>query len=986
MYEMLLTQVKTARKYSALFYRVDLHIHTHESDDFPCLGNKPGCATELTSKDKSACAEFFIQSAVNSGLDLIAITDHNRNRLATEIASLANDKLVVLPGMEVSLKTSFLPNSTIHILALFPERYEHGDIERVFSNTGMPLYSERNDATVLDMPVQDFVKAVHDGGGICVASHVNSSKGIRDLFRSSNISLIKNELRRKELLLRKSRSILSEQETQELIRMGTNCEELEDDIQNRYLQFLVTYGLDAVEVQHGTERQFYTGTHVDDLGIRPIPCLVGSDAHNLSDIGLSGCTTYIKMTNPGYTDLRKALRDPGTRIRFDHDVPRPRIARILGVQFEGGFFGANTIGFSDNLTCLIGGRGSGKSATIEALRYTLEQPLECLPITKRKDINDRLQHTLVDTDIKVVLQDRTGDVYVIKRRYGENRALCLSCDGTPHSDMDVSVATNLRVKIFGWGEIEELARNKRDQLYLIDGFVPEVAQAKQLVTSLMPALRSNTQTILAFAKEIQELLPSVAELSTKKEILAKLNTPELDAVFVNFDANQAAFAAIESIRTVVQSIHEALVKQDNTSHTFKQRLETTFSGAENRLRAYEWFSDFQDAYVSRTDSIEQTYLNLLVEIKGLSVNVDQIKTNLATEFAEIEQNLNTATEEIDASDAKSSRSRRKTLTEEVSNLQSIQDQIDQKQEQIVDLLKDRWNRLVPALETAKQAVTDLRNNKLSELNDQLLKLSSTVKVSISLQHQKDRQAFAKALGTDNPSDPDGLLKNVYRYYKRDKYAENYARVHTPHSFVQAILNDADIECSELCIFVMTEDAKRIDIINKERACSVKSHLHPKDESGYYDTEKLKSILELEHLDIEDLPQISLDGAAIEELSPGQRCSALIPVILLEGDCPLIIDQPEDNLDNRLVFGLVVDIIRALKEQRQIIVATHNPNVPVSGDAEQIVVFNALTRDTCESVVQGSIDREDIVSNVKAIMEGSEEAFRIRADKYGYTHR
>ncbi len=81
--------------------------------------------------------------------------------------------------------------------------------------------------------------------------------------------------------------------------------------------------------------------------------------------------------------------------------------------------------------------------------------------------------------------------------------------------------------------------------------------------------------------------------------------------------------------------------------------------------------------------------------------------------------------------------------------------------------------------------------------------------------------------------------------------------------------------------------------------------------------------------------------------------------------------------------MVVDILRGLKEKRQIIVATHNPNIPVSGDAEQIVVFEASSRECCEVVHQGSIDEEAIVDQIKAIMEGSEEAFRIRAEKYGY---
>ena len=153
-------------------------------------------------------------------------------------------------------------------------------------------------------------------------------------------------------------------------------------------------------------------------------------------------------------------------------------------------------------------------------------------------------------------------------------------------------------------------------------------------------------------------------------------------------------------------------------------------------------------------------------------------------------------------------------------------------------------------------------------------------------------------------------------------------------------------------------------------------------NGHCDSQKLKNLLELELSDIEDRPRILLDGKPIEELSPGQRCSALIPIILVEGQNPLVIDQPEDNLDNKLVFDLVVDILRGLKEQRQIIVATHNPNIPVSGDAEQVVVFESPSKEQCCVAEQGSIDDEAIVQHIKTVMEGGDRAFEIRMRKYG----
>ena len=102
--------------------------------------------------------------------------------------------------------------------------------------------------------------------------------------------------------------------------------------------------------------------------------------------------------------------------------------------------------------------------------------------------------------------------------------------------------------------------------------------------------------------------------------------------------------------------------------------------------------------------------------------------------------------------------------------------------------------------------------------------------------------------------------------------------------------------------------------------------------------KLDALISGDECLVDDVVKIRLDGRPVEDLSPGQRCSALLPVIVLGSNVPLVIDQPEDNLDNQLVTDLVIDILRQLKEQRQIIVVTHNPNIVVSGDAEQVVVM------------------------------------------------
>jgi ATPase subunit of ABC transporter with duplicated ATPase domains len=121
---------------------------------------------------------------------------------------------------------------------------------------------------------------------------------------------------------------------------------------------------------------------------------------------------------------------------------------------------------------------------------------------------------------------------------------------------------------------------------------------------------------------------------------------------------------------------------------------------------------------------------------------------------------------------------------------------------------------------------------------------------------------------------------------------------------------------------------------------------------------------------------------IETGSVGERSTAILSLLLSSGEQPIIIDQPEDDLDNQYVYNVVVELLRRRKFSRQVIIATHNANIPVNGDAELIVALGVKDR---LGVVQGagSIDRKDMKRLVSTIMEGSAEAFRLRLERYGY---
>lgn len=131
-------------------------------------------------------------------------------------------------------------------------------------------------------------------------------------------------------------------------------------------------------------------------------------------------------------------------------------------------------------------------------------------------------------------------------------------------------------------------------------------------------------------------------------------------------------------------------------------------------------------------------------------------------------------------------------------------------------------------------------------------------------------------------------------------------------------------------------------------------------------------------------QLKQGGKGLEQLSPGERGALLLVFYLLldNNDIPLIIDQPEDNLDNHSVANILVSFIRSAKAKRQIIMVTHNPNLAVVADAEQVIYVNLDKEKEYEfSTVNGSIENKDVNKKIVEVLEGAMPAFNKRKDKY-----
>ena len=160
---------------------------------------------------------------------------------------------------------------------------------------------------------------------------------------------------------------------------------------------------------------------------------------------------------------------------------------------------------------------------------------------------------------------------------------------------------------------------------------------------------------------------------------------------------------------------------------------------------------------------------------------------------------------------------------------------------------------------------------------------------------------------------------------------------------------------------------------------------------------LDLFMRIEELELPATTEIELNTApdgepatwqTLQALSTGQKATAVLLLLLLESEAPLVVDQPEDDLDNRFITEGVVPIMRQEKRRRQFVFSTHNANIPVLGDAELILGL-AASGEAREGQARiapkhmASIDSRPVRELVEEILEGGKAAFEMRRSKYGF---
>ena len=614
------------------------------------------------------------------------------------------------------------------------------------------------------------------------------------------------------------------------------------------------------------------------------------------------------------------------------------------IEISGGFLPGLSVHVPQGLTCIIGARGSGKSTLAEAVRFAL-----CGLSAAPKQCADLIQANLGGGALVTITALAEGsNRYTIKRGLKQSPVL-LTSDGKAINTVDLDRGTFLPLDAYSSLEIEAIADealgDKRRNL--LDELRSEQMRTIQLsLAESTRALETNADRIRSIQRTIEDLTEQMEELGDVRSGLNGLGPSdrESSADFVRLSRqqqlNQREIAKLDSadrdLRTLGQTLEQL---RGESQSVFAARLAEEQSANADTLRHYD------EVLRASLGPVEKHLLAIHAKVRDAQATLAQARQSITEIHTSQSGELTKLTA---ANQAASEQARvRASLEQQVAKLEALEHQRGELKTEL-KTLRDRRKSLKADHLLMRDQISTMRDEVASELQRE-----SGERVRIRVMRNADHLAYQQML-------LDGL--KGARVRNQNEILETLMQLR-PEQLAQLIeSNDLD-SFEELAHFGNERSRKILD--------SFRENVDP---------------LALEITAIEDRIGIELNVATTarphfkdaSDLSRGQKCTALLPILLARRDNPLIIDQPEDNLDNHFIFETVVNAVQRMKKRRQMIFITHNANIPVLAEAELVLVMNSDGR-VGAIEKSGNVDecREQIID----LLEGGREAFELRSKRY-----
>jgi len=872
-----------------IYRKIDLHIHTPASKCFD---------------DKSVIPEDIIKKAVDEKLDAIAITDHNTGEWVDKIKKASKNKLIIFPGVEISVLGG---KRGVHIIGIFDKFKTTKHIENLLGDLKIKADKYGKEDAYTDKTPNQVIDIISEHGGMAIMAHVNSAKGVMGGIEGNpRTEIIKN----KNLIAAEA----------------TDFDKIDKIKMKRRI-------VDLLDGKHPEYRKLAVYQASDN------PSRTKEGKHSLEGIGSR--FTYFKLDEISFEGLRQCFCDPDVRIRQKDELEIKKFPKITFMKASQGFLENQKIYFNEGLNSIVGGKGVGKSLVVEFLRFAIDQFSKDNSILK--DHENKLEKRLGPFGkITVEFELESGERYQVMRTYDgvNNKIECINLDTNELYEGDIPAL--FPILVYSQNEVIKIAEDEKAQLRLIDSFIDSIAYIKN-IQSLSRELAKKDKELAKSIKASSEVASNKKEFSTINEQIKNINRVLKNKLFDEMKLWERKKTTYEKYI----SFHDDLIQKiDQIISDFTDEI--IKPGISKELSKY--------LQIRKAEQLsEESYNKVVSSMNKVKIEIIQNKEKISESFnkwiPEFEKKLKQYENMLKKSggDKRKLESERRKLEIKKEEIEKELERYTKQLEKLNEVKKSR-DSLLDELEEVYYVYYEIRKQKFDDLTSQ-----SNGKLKLELKHAANRDRFKEELLT---------LKKGSRI--RDADIEKVSQNIMPREFIDLIIDnnyDSLVEKADLAY----ENAKKlIDTLNSKEA--------------------LEDILTMSHsVYPEDIPSIEFkkeDGNHyhISELSVGQKCTALLIIALSEGTRPIIIDQPEDSLDNPSVYEDVVLKLRAGKEKRQFILTTHNSSVGVASDSDKFIILKSTAiQGNVECL--GAIDRPKVRSEIIDHLEGGPDPYKLKSKKY-----
>lgn len=663
---------------------------------------------------------------------------------------------------------------------------------------------------------------------------------------------------------------------------------------------------------------------------------ISGDVRSLAEVGKRA--VYLKMgPTPTLEGLRQAFLVPETRIRFPERLrkdlsgvagakflndPKPSWARLAGLSVTGGFHDGLTIEFGPGLNALIGGKGTGKSTLIEIVRYALHagDPLE------DEAAGNRRHNFRANAEARIAYVGGDGEHYDVLRSGGSDPAKLMRHG----SDLGMDVSRRVTVRVFGQRELQGLAQKNE----ILREFV---------------AAEAGDNWVQALAKEkieLQAIAELDGELLTLETQLAALGDDEQELIdlkdrVARADTKGAAelIARSASLTTAATDMRATLGWPD------------TVAGAVDELRAVLPAPPVPDL-PSNHDAVAAALTELSDTVSAAAEQLDtavgRAVTALTGEGERWSNEHSAARADIESKLADAG-------LEDPRELGQMQAKVRELETKLAGL---------PTKRTKHTESKGKREGGLQKLGETRRLKSRLVEAAAG--ELTGRIGSRVRVRVEPLADTSRLVQHLEAAVKgqsvKSDQLKALASKHSPTTLATAMRDGA-----------AAVEGLGCSAATASKLCAIAPDV----------------VRKLEEIDAPDriIIEVNLAGVTddaswqdVVNVSPGQRAMALLALALAGGTEPLVIDQPEDDLDNRYIYDEVVKVLADVCQRRQVIVATHNANIPILGDAELLLAFDADGK-RATVLACGGLEDPEVAEWARRILEGGEAAFQARHRRY-----